>query len=189
MNGKESYIEVFVEKIKTDFYTGEFITKDNRDFKKYHVTQQNICFETYLTDDELKRTVEAAIDIVEELIRINEEGLNKESFESAWNNFKEKDKYSNNLAQVLFVKKYFYTEKIRQIQNELSEIRNVGGAYEMLVSNPLVDQTIFVVYAAAVDSWEDNNLELSSIYFLIRTIMRMNSEDLNECYNKVESRN
>lgn len=45
----------------------------------------------------------------------------------------------------------------------------------MLISNPLLDQTIFVVYAAAVDSWEENDLDIRSIYFLIRTIMRMNS--------------
>lgn len=32
MNSKESYIEAFVEKIKEDFYTGEFITEDNKNF-------------------------------------------------------------------------------------------------------------------------------------------------------------
>lgn len=185
MNGKESYIESFVEKIKEDFYTGEYVTENNMEYKKYHVTQQDIRFEAYLTDDELRRTVEAGIDIVEELIRINEEGFDKKKFETTWNNFKnEKGKYSDELDQVMFVKEYFYTEKIQKIKNELSEIRRVGGAYAMLISNPLLDQTIFVVYAAAVDSWEENDLDIRSIYFLIRTIMRMNSTDLNGCKNE-----
>lgn len=182
MNDRESYIEAFVEKINKDFYTGEYVTENNLDYKKYHVTQQEIRFEAYLTDDELRRTVEAGIDIVEELIRINEEGFDKKKFDAAWNDFKnEKGKYSDELDQVMFVKKYFYTEKILEIKDKVNEIRRVGGAYAMLISNPLLDQTIFVVYDAAVDLWEENNLDVLSIYFLIRTIMRMNSTELNEC--------
>lgn len=179
MNGNEPYINAFVEKIKADFYTGESINEDNEDLKKYHVIQQNISFEAYLTDAELRGTVEAGIDIVDELIRINKEGFDKKAFETAWNNFKnKKEKYSDELKQVMFVKEYFYTEKLQKIKKELSAIRRVGGAYEMLISNPLLDQTIFVIYAAAVDSWEENDWDISSIYFLIRTIMRMNSQQL-----------
>lgn len=182
MNNREIYIEAFVEKIQNDFYTGEFLTKDNKDFKKYHVIQQSICFEAYLTDEELKQTVKAGIDIVEELVRINEEGFDKKTFESAWEKFKdEKDKYSNNLAQVLFVKENFYTEKMQKIQKEICEIRRVGGAYEMFISNPVLEQTIFVVYAASVDLWDEDDVDIRAIYFLIRSIMRMNSIELNEC--------
>lgn len=180
MSERESYIDALVDKINEDFYTGEYVTEDDEVFKKYHVTQQDIRFETYLTDDELRLTVEAGVAIVEELKRINSEGFDSQAFKESWEEFEEESKLSHSLKQAAFVKNYFSTRKMLKIKEEISEIRRVGGAYEMIISNPVLDQTIFVVYAAAVDSWDENNFFNMSIYFIIRTIMRMNSIDLEE---------
>ena len=59
MSIKEELLEIFFEKIKDDFYTGEFITENNAEYKKYHVIQQGTRFEAYLTDAELEETIEA----------------------------------------------------------------------------------------------------------------------------------
>ena len=51
------------------------------DFYKYEVIIQNIKFITYMTEDELKLSAGFAVDLLEELKNINNNGINRKVYE------------------------------------------------------------------------------------------------------------
>lgn len=168
---KNEWIAVFFEKIVNDFQ----IDNSDAEMKKYKVQLQHITFETYMSDDELRKSIAFAIDIIEELKMINKNGMTKEKFEIICN---EKDERILSLLNI--VKKHLCSQTINEIKDELYKIRRVGGAYAMLLSGPFLDQAIYSVYVHAVDNWEDENIYGSCIYFMIRAIMHMNCDEVTE---------
>ena len=171
---KEKMIQELTQKIVDDFLVGE--KKD--EMKKYKVALSDILFETQMTDEELIKSVEAAVDLMHELIHINEEGLNQEEFSKICD---EKIKDGDIFSTLLVCRECFENEKVKKIISDLTKIRRVGGAYAMLLSIPTLEDAIYSVYKAGVDQWNDNDdfYYLHGIYFLIRAIMHMHCDEIN----------
>ena len=71
--------------LEKEWYEG--VVRDYRkemvesDFYKYEVIIQNIKFITYMTDDELKMSAGLAVDLLEELKNINNNGISRKEYE------------------------------------------------------------------------------------------------------------
>jgi len=61
---------------------------------------------------------------------------------------------------------------------QIDMTRRVGGAYAIILANPGLISAICAVYEQLVDRFEDEEMYDLSGYFLLRAIMKMNS---NEC--------
>lgn len=141
-----------------------------------HVSLMNNQFETFLTDDEIRKIAEAANRIVDELIEINDSGMDAPTFREIC------DKECEDTYMSIFsiVKKYLMNDKIECIQNEMCEMLKVGGAYAIVKSTPYFIQGIFTVYSACVDKWEQSHIYETNVFYMARCIMRMNSDDIRQ---------
>lgn len=63
---------------------------------------------------------------------------------------------------------------------QIDTTRRVGGAYAILISNPGLIGAICAVYEQLVDRFDDDEMYDLSGYFLLRAIMKMNSNEYKE---------
>lgn len=170
-----------LEKLLYEGTVGEYRkTKISNGYYQYEVILQKRKFLTDMTDQELKDTVHLAIDLMEELKEINNNGLSKEKFE---NHLKEVGADSGKgweLMQVLNIWQIFATEQIKEIIVEVDKAQRVGGAWAMLLANPELESAILSVYKIIVDNFGDQKLYYHSTEFLIRAMMNMHGQSCNE---------
>lgn len=155
-------------------------TKISDEYYQYEVILQKRKFLTDMTNQELKDTVHLAIDVMEELKEINNDGLNKEKFA---NHLKEVGADSGKgweLMQVLKMWQFLATEQMQEIIAEVDKAQRVGGAWAMLLANPELESAILSVYKIIVDNFDDLKLYYHSTDFLIRAIMNMHGETCDE---------
>lgn len=134
---------------------------------------QNITFTTEMTEDELRDSARLTIDILEELKKINNTGLNKEKFDALFKQYITEE--SGIIGYLQVWNEAIRTEKIQLILSEIDQIKRVGGAYAAVIANPQLIQTIIAVYNVLVDAFDDEHLYCTGAYFLLRGIMRMHS--------------
>ena len=154
--------------------------KISEGYYQYEVVLQKTKFLTDLSDQELKDTVHLAIDLMEELKNINNNGLSKEKFEK---NLKEVGVDSGKrweLMQVLNIWQIFATEQIQKIIVEVDKAQRVGGAWAMLIANPKLKSAILSVYQIIVDDFDDPKLYYQSTDFLTRAMMNMHGQACDE---------
>ena len=150
--------------------------KISEEYYQYEVILQKRTFITDMTDQELKDTVHLAVDVMEELKEINNDGLYKEKFA---NHLKEVGADSGKgweLMQVLKIWQIFLTEQMKKIIAEIDKTQRVGGAWAMLLANPELESAILSVYKIIVDNFDNPKLYYHSADFLIRAIMNMHGQ-------------
>lgn len=180
---REILEEALVTAVKEQF---QKVQKENEYFQ-YDVELQSIKFRTYMTHEQLKQAASYTVDILEEMKEINNSGVNRAKFEEIKESVPKK--FENNyemLRQVCHaveVMKKISTETLDRLVDEIAELRNVGGAYWMLMSHPAFKQALFAVYDVIVDRFEEKeerNWYDISAFFLMRAIMRVRSEEIDE---------
>lgn len=155
------------------------------EYYRYDVTLQNIKFRTYMTHKELERAASYTVDILEEMKRINNNGVNRAKFEEIKESVPEKFEGNHEMLRqvchAVEVMKKISTETLDSLVEEIAELRKVGGAYWMLMSHPTFRQALFAVYDVIVDRFEEKeerNWYDISAFFLMRAIMRVRSEEI-----------
>lgn len=170
-----------LEKLLYKEIIGEYReTKISDEYYQYKVILQNKKFMTDLTNQELKDTVHLAIDLMEELKDINNNGLNEEKFEENLKKVGADSGKGWELMQVLNIWQIFATEQIKKMIVEVDKAQRVGGAWAMLIANPQLKSAILSVYKIIVDNFDDSKLYYHSTDFLIRAMMNMHSQACDE---------
>lgn len=170
-----------LEKLLYKEIIGEYReTKISDEYYQYKVILQNKKFMTDLTDQELKDTVHLAIDLMEELKEINNNGLNKEKFETYLKGVGTDSGKRWEVMQVLEMWKFLATEQMKEIIAEVDKAQRVGGAWAMLIANPQLKSAILSVYQIIVDDFEDSKLYYQSADFLVRAMMNMHGQTCDE---------
>lgn len=149
-------------------------------YYQYKVILQNREFLTDMTDHELRDTVHLAVDVMEELKDINNNGLNEEKFETYLKEVGADSGKGWELMQVLKMWQFLATEQIQKIIVEVDKAQRVGGAWAMLIANPQLHSAILSVYKIIVDNFDDQKLYYHSTEFLIRAMMNMHGETCDE---------
>lgn len=147
-------------------------------FYKYEVQLQNLRFITYMSDEELERSIKLTIDLLEEMRVINNDGMDEKEFRKKVTDID--DNCEDEFMRQLYMWDILCSQEIIKIISELDMVRRVGGAYAMLISNPGLKSAIYVVYEVLVDHFDDETLYCQSAFFMLRAIMRMHSEELKE---------
>ncbi len=146
------------------------------DFYKYEVQLQMIKFVTYMSNEELEKSIELAIDLIEEMKSVNNAGLNKQMLEEKILSIEEE--HQKDVIRQLAIWNEICSERMNEIIEKIDVVRRVGGAYAMLISNPCLKSAIYAVYDKLVDSFDDETLYCQSAYFLVRAIMHMHSDEV-----------
>lgn len=176
---EEEMVAAIKEQFQKDKVEGEYY--------QYEVFLQNIHFRTYMSHKELAQAASYTVDIMEEMKKINNNGVNRTKFEeikqNADKNIKSKDGELRTLWHAIEVVNQMSTEKLNGLVAEIAEFRRVGGAYWMLMSKPYFQQTLYAIYEVIVDRFdetEERNWYDTSAMFLMRAIMRVRSEEIDE---------
>ena len=187
-NYRQELKDAFLKKIKTDFPQEEV----DDGYSMYEVEIQKIKFRTFMNDEELSRSIDYAIDILEELKSINNNGLSEERLRELEENHKNSFKDDEELSYMLLpisVYNEFSTQELELILHKVANMRRVGGAYWMLLSRPGLISAIYAVYDRIVDNFDDENIYIQSIYFLLRAIMKVRSEEIDKDFEKEKNKN
>ena len=140
-----------------------------------YCTVQNTSFVSGITTDELKVATKLVIDILEELKKLNNAGLNKEKFKKLFKQYITKEDDIDGYFKLW--DKAFNVEKLYYLFFVADKIRRVGGAYAAIIAHPKLTQLIIAVYDVLVDSFDDEDLYWTCAYFLLRGIMWINSSE------------
>lgn len=166
--------ESLMTKIIEDFQK-EMVEED---FYKYEVQLQSIRFITCMTNDELEKSIELTIDLLEELKNLNNGGLNAQMLQEKVR--KVETEYQDEVMRQLVIWNEVFNKKLHEIIGEIDVVRRVGGAYAMLISNPCFYSAIYAVYERLVDNFDDEKLYYHSVYLLVRAVMRMHSNEIKD---------
>ena len=147
-------------------------------FYKYEVQLQNLRFITYMSDEELERSIKLTIDLLEEMRAINNDGMDEKEFRKKVADIEEN--CEDEFMRRLYVLDILCSQEMVKTISEIDTVRRVGGAYAMLISNPGLKSAIYVVYEVLVDHFDDETLYCQSAFFMLRAIMRMHSEEVKE---------
>ena len=147
-------------------------------FYKYEVQLQNVRFLTYMSDEELESSITMTIDLLEEMKKINNEGICEQELRKRVADIEENNE--DKLMRDLHTWNILCSEKMIDIIKNIDMVRRVGGAYAMLISNPCLKSAIYAVYERLVDNFNDMELYCQSAFFLLRAIMRMHSDDIKD---------
>ena len=96
---------------------------------------------------------------------------------------KQEDRYEtdgDNVMQILGIWNSIKTEQLLELISKLDRVRRVGGAWAMLIANPCLISAIYAVYDRIVDSFDNDDLYMQSVFFLMRAVMQMNSDECEE---------
>lgn len=145
-------------------------------FYKYKVQLQDLRFITYMSDEELERSIKLTIDLLEEMKAINNSGMYGKVFRKKVTDIEEQ--CEDEIMRQLYIWNVLCPKEVVKVISEIDMVRRVGGAYAMLISNPGLKSAIYSVYEVLVDNFDDVNLYCQSAYFILRAIMRMHSEEV-----------
>ncbi len=124
--------------------------------------------------EELEKSIELTIDLLEEMKKLNNGGMDAQVLKEKVASIE--TQHQDELMRQFVIWDEIWNERIYEIIGKLDEVRRVGGAYALLISNPCLKSTIYAVYERLVDNFEDEILYCQSAYFLVRAVMRMHSE-------------
>ena len=167
--------DLLVEKMKKDF-----ITKDlGRNLNRYTVCLQGVTFVAELYDDEMEKIAVITIEILEELKKMNNEGFDGVYAQRLREKVLEKHAKLQDIWVVPFWNE-FATDRLKELVMEADVTCRVEGSYALLVSNPVLTSVICSVYFRLADHFDDLEIYLHSAYFLMRGIMKIGGEEVNE---------
>lgn len=157
----KTIVEAFrTEKIKENYY-------------KYSVKLQDIIFVTDMTDDELKESINIACDVMEELKKINNEGMDKKKLKEI-----QDKEYTDELFETLDIWNAITTEHLKELLNRADVVQRVAGVWAAIIANPVVISAITIVYEIQVDKFDDEELYAQGAYFVTRAIMKMRGTEI-----------
>lgn len=157
----KTIVEAFrTEKIKENYY-------------KYSVKLQDIIFVTDMTDDELKESINIACDVMEELKKINNEGMDKKKLKEI-----QDKEYTDELFETLDIWNAIATEHLKELLNRADVVQRVAGVWAAIIANPVVISAITIVYEIQVDKFDDEELYAQGAYFVTRAIMKMRGTEI-----------
>ena len=139
---------------------------------RYEVVLQNDTSIVTMSDDEVETSAKAAVDILEELKRINK-SLSKQKLEETERQIKEKNPDIEGFSTLL-IWNSFATKKLNEIVAKIAGVRRVGGAYAMLIAIPFLKSAIYSVFDRIIDDFDNEDIYVHSCYFVFRAIMQMN---------------
>ncbi len=140
-------------------------------FNRYHVTLQDMTYTTELTEEEVEKIAALAVDILEELKTLNNEGFDGAHLKK----LAEEEKATEDIFGMIRLWQKLANDRLKKCIVKADEICRVGGAAALFLANPMLINVIYVVYEKIVDHFDDDALYADSSYFLVRAIMKMNS--------------
>ena len=164
---EHSEIEEVLIKAVNDQFRKEKISEN---YFKYEVVLQGNKFITAMSVDEVAESAKLTVDILEELKNINNSGINRDELKRIE---KQEDRYETDGDNVK-------TEQLLELISKLDRVRRVGGAWAMLIANPCLISAIYAVYDRIIDSFDNDDLYMQSVFFLMRAVMQMNSDECEE---------
>ena len=173
-NYREELEKELCRKLKYDFQGDEI---DSGIFS-YEVEIQNIKFRTFLSHNELLYCVHMAISLLEELKKINNNGISKTKLEEIETTLKNNSDNNVDILLPLRVMNEISTSELESILLDIAYERRVGGAVWMLLARPGLISAIYSVFDKIVDNFDDEELYILSVYFLSRAVMKVRSEEL-----------
>ena len=163
-----------LEKILYKTIVEEFRTeKIKGNYYKYSVKLQDIIFVTDMTDDELKESINISCDVMEELKKINNEGMDKKKLKEI-----QDKEYTDELFETLDVWNAIATEHLKELLNRADVVQRVAGAWAALIAGPTVMSAIDIVYETEVDEFDNEELYTQGAYFILRAIMKMHGTEI-----------
>ncbi len=175
-NEKDELVMEYVEHLKKDFRTDDAPIEGT--YYKYEITLQIYRFVTYVSDEEIEKSARYALELLEEMKKINNSGMDKVAFESLQKKIGEETE--SEILRVLKVWNEVSNIKIAELMARIQELRRVGGAYAMFVSGPVFISALYSVYEAIVDRFDDAEWYWASGFLLFRAILQMHSESIEE---------
>lgn len=166
---EQEYYDVVVREFRGD--------RIEEGFYKYNVQLQDISFVTAMTDEEINQSAKYALDLMEELKAMNNDGMDTATFNEIY--LKVGDSPSD-VMDMIKVWNEFRSDNLIRLIWEIDNVTRVGGAYAALIANPGLINAIIVVYEKLVDNFDDEDLYVFAGYFLMRAIMRMHSEEVDK---------
>lgn len=131
-------------------------------------------YKTYMSYADMKISVGLTIDIIEELKNINNKGLVKKEFCKILDDI---DKMSNESMRLMEMWNRIATDTLNRLIYELDCVRRVGGAWAFFIANLEVHSAILAIYNSIVDSFDDEELYIQSVFFLLKYVMKMRSKE------------
>lgn len=163
-----------LEKIIYKTIVEEFRTeKIKESYYQYSIKLQDTIFVTDMTDDELKESINIACDVMEELKKINNEGIDKKKLKEI-----QDKEYTDELFETLDIWNAIATEHLKELLNRADVVQRVGGAWAAIIVNPVVISAITIVYEIQVDKFDDEELYAQGAYFVTRAIMKMHGIEI-----------
>lgn len=163
-----------LEKIIYKTIVEEFRTeKIKESYYQYSIKLQDTIFVTDMTDDELKESINIACDVMEELKKINNEGMNKKKLKEI-----QDKEYTDELFETLDIWNAIATEHLKELLNRADVVQRVAGAWAAIIANPVVISAITIVYEIQVDKFDDEELYAQGAYFVTRAIMKMRGTEI-----------
>ena len=174
-NGYRKEIEELLKTSVIESFQKETVEEG---FYKYEVQLNSIKFVTYMSNEELEKSIELTIDLMEELKDINNGGMNAQRLKEKITNIE--TQYQDEYMRELTLWSELLTKKVHEIIGKMNVVRRVGGAYALLISNPCFKSAIHAVYDRLVDNFDDEELYCQGAYFLVRAVMRMHSDEIKD---------
>lgn len=163
-----------LEKIIYKTIVEEFRTeKIKESYYQYSIKLQDTIFVTDMTDDELKESINIACDVMEELKKINNEGMDKKKLKEI-----QDKEYTDELFETLDIWNAIATEHLKELLNRADVVQRVAGAWAAIIANPVVISAITIVYEIQVDKFDDEELYAQGAYFVTRAIMKMRGTEI-----------
>lgn len=163
-----------LEKIIYKTIVEEFRTeKIKESYYQYSIKLQDTIFVTDMTDDELKESINIACDVMEELKKINNGGMDKKKLKEI-----QDKEYTDELFETLDIWNAIATEHLKELLNRADVVQRVAGAWATIIANPVVISAITIVYEIQVDKFDDEELYAQGAYFVTRAIMKMRGTEI-----------
>lgn len=143
--------------------------------QKYTVLLQDLKFDLFMSKEEVLENITYAVDIIEKMKDVCNNGWNRERFEELLkkNDVVTKTAYRDDCMRFVKVWTSFDTEPFMDIIYEIDCMYRLSGLTAMLVKNPLIQESILAVYEVIVDKFDDADLYDIVVNFMTRSIMRL----------------
>ena len=143
---------------------------------EFDITIQKIKCISYLSKNELKKSVHMVIDILEELKKLNNSGMDKSQLEKIE---KKVESIQDYVMQTFQIWNKISTENLEKLIEQTLEIRNVNFTTAIIFDRPKMISAIISVFFMQVDKFDDEELYELSVWFLLRTFMCLGGYEYN----------
>lgn len=147
-----------------------------KELYEFDITIQKIKCISYLSKNELKKSVHMVIDILEELKKLNNSGMDKSQLEKIE---KKVESIQDYVMQTFQIWNKISTENLEKLIEQTLEIRNVNFTTAIIFDRPKMISAIISVFFMQVDKFDDEELYELSVWFLLRTFMCLGGYEYN----------